>query len=164
MVTDLSQFDPMLEIKNRLFQVLPPYGDKYIKVGFPPNQPLALNSINLLLSKDQQDLPDGIYKMHFSVSPNDKVFQSVVHYRVANLINRVYAQMANYSVNPTQGIDACGNIEKDKNETVLIHIWGLLKGCQAVGKVAENIPDAENLYKQAMRAYDKLFGNNCKFC
>lgn len=164
MIKDLSRWDNMLDVRHRLLQVLPPFLDKYIIADFPTHETMALNTINLGLSSSADDLPDGLYKIHYSVSPNDKIYLELCHYRVAKLMNRVLNQMSKFSVNPASGIDSCGNIEVEKNENTLLHIWMMLKGAQAVGKDAYSKPKADELYKQSMRIYDKLFDENCKNC
>lgn len=162
-VEDFSQWDEMLEIKYRRLQVLAPYADEYIIVPFPMNQSMALTSINMNLSKSLQDLPDGFYNIHYSVSPNDRVFCELGYYRVARLMNNVLTKMSSI-YQASDSIDNCGNIEVDKQEILLMHVWASLKGAQAVGKDPNASKKADDLYKIAQRQYDKLFDVNCKNC
>lgn len=164
MVKDLSAWDDVLAIKDRILQVLPPYLDKYIKVPFPQNTEIGMNSINLGLSTTVDDLPDGPYKIHYSVAPNTMVYIEYVHYRIAVLMNKVLGKMALLSVEPDISLDSCGNIEMNKQETALTYIWMLLQGAQSVGRCSHDIPEADELYKQAMRCYDRLFDINCVHC
>lgn len=164
LVSDLSIWDEVLQIKYRKLQVHPPYADEFIDVMFPQNQVLALNSNTLRLSVEPADLPDGPYRIHYSVSPNHKVYIDTVHYRTSNLMNAVYGKMADFSTDPDKGIDSCGNIIAGKMETSLLHIQALLKGAQAIGRQGLDAAKSKKLYEQAMRIYDKLFGEKCKGC
>lgn len=164
LVKDLSAWDPNLEILERLFQVLPPYGEKYIIVPLPMNQITPLTSKNLDLSKKKENLPDGLYKMHYSVSPNNRIFLDFSHFRVANLMNKILGKMASVGVDDLSMMDACGNVELNKQENTLIHAWMLLRGAQAVGIDSYNGPKAQALYNQSLRIYDRLFGANCINC
>lgn len=163
-VEDLSEWDEVLDIRYRRLQVHPPYLDNYIIVPFPNDKKLALSSVSMDLSKTLEDLPDGLYKIHYSVSPNDKVFIEYGHYRVAKLMNRVLSKMASLDFDCDNGIDQCGNVELDKQADTLLHIWMLLKGAQAVGKDCYKAEKAKDLYKQASREYDKLFDETCVGC
>ena len=163
-VEDLSQWDPVLEIKYRRFQVLPPYSDKYVIIPFPQNQSLALTSVNMLLSKTLDSIPDGFYQLHYSVSPNDKVFIEYGHYRVAMLMNNVLSKMAGLGTTFDNTIDDCGNVDLTKQQNTLLHIWMMLRGLQGIAVDSNSAADADRIYKQAMLEYDKLFNESCIGC
>lgn len=162
-VQDLSVWDEVLDVKHRIFQVMPPFGDQYVKMLLPSNGELAITSVQLGLSKTIEDLPDGFYNIHYSVSPNDKVFVSLGHYRIAKLMNKVLAKMALID-EVDNSIDQCGNVTLDKEQNTLLHIWMLLKGSQRVSREPSAASKADELYRQAMREYDKLFDETCINC
>ena len=163
-VQDLSEWDSMLPIRHKRLQILPPYMDSYLIVPIPENGPqFALTSRSLNLSTSLDDLPDGLYRVHYSVSPNDRVYHEFGHYRIAKLMNSVLGKMAGITYADTD-IDQCGNIKLSKHENTLIHIWMLLKGAQQTGYDLNACAKADELYKQAMREYDKLFELNCGNC
>jgi len=163
-VEDLSEWDEMLEIKYRRLQVLPPYMDQYVIVNFPQDQSLALTSKNLQLSKGLDDLPDGYYAIHYSVSPNDKVFVDYGHYRVAVLMNAVLSKMAILDANCCNSLDDCGNVELTNQQNTLLHIWMMLMGLQGIAIDSCNTTEADRIYKQAMKEYDRLFNSTCIGC
>lgn len=165
-VKDLTIYDEMLEIKNRRLQVLLPFADEYRIINFQQHQENALSSITLGINNyTSEELPDGVYKFHYSIAPNDKINFAISHYRVAILMNKVLGKMMDSSINCQPGIDECGNVIVTKYQTALLHIWMLLKGCQTLACNELLIPDAENMYKQAQRIFDKLYkSDNCKTC
>lgn len=162
-VEDLSIWDEMLPVSYRTFQVLPPFGGSYITVPFPTNGNLAITSLQLGLSTGLEDLPDGMYRLHYSVAPNSKVFLEIGHYRVAKLMNMVLARMSEIETTP-ESIDDCGNVTITKLEDSLLHIWMLLTGAQRISRDIMMSSKADELYKKAMREYDKLFVETCNGC
>jgi hypothetical protein len=162
-VQDLSEWDTMLDVRYRRFQVLAPFAEQYIIIALPQGGQLALTSINLGLASALEDIPDGFYNMHYSVSPNDQIFVEMGHYRVAKLMNLVLGKMALID-QADNSVDNCGNVMLDKQQNTLVHIWMLLKGCQQVAREVTASSKADTLYRQAMREYDKLFDETCVSC
>jgi len=166
-VSDYSIYDEVLGVNRKIFQVLPPYTDQYIKIPFLESGTKALSTTDLELTTgiDIGDLPDGLYKFHYSIAPNDKVFIAINHFRTARLMNEVIGKMMLISVECTASVDQCGNIEINKYQNMLLHIWLLLTGAQAVGRNEYAIAQARNLYDQANKAFNVLYNiDNCKIC
>jgi hypothetical protein len=164
-VYDLSTWDPNLQITDRILQVMPPHYDKFIKVHFPMNQAMALNSIHLQLSTKPAILPDGPYRFHYSVSPNDKVFEDRNYYRVAGIMNQVLGKMALASLDVADTLDECGHVTLEKEQNTLLHIWMILKGAQSVGRESHQVVKADKLYNQAVREFNRLYDlNSCVNC
>lgn len=155
-VRDYSIWDPVLTVRDRIFQVLPPYGDQYWRIPIPENGLMSISSTMLGLAEDQ-DIPDGAYNYHYSVSPNNEVFIAACHYRVAILMNKVYGKMGVSSLGNSPSIDDCGNVEIDKEQTVLLHIWSLLNSAASAGKYTHLKARADELYSLAVREYNKLY-------
>jgi hypothetical protein len=162
---DISSYDAMLPVKYRLTQVRPPFTDKYIELELPQNGYKAFTTKDLHLSGDECDIPDGYYHFHYSTAPNDKVFITRGHYQVALLMSLVLSKMVTVSVECDTYIDVCGNISVTKQENMLLHIWMLLQGVQALGKNEMTAHKADELYIQAQRCYQRLYQNDtCKEC
>lgn len=93
-IVDTSQYSDEIPIKCPTLQITPP--------GFniPTNISLTAPHFNLVLNActlgiqvhncgdTSEILPDGIYIIRYSVSPNDKVFVEYHHLRVTQFINR----------------------------------------------------------------------------
>lgn len=165
-VSDFSVYDEILPIKRRKLQVLPPFSDEYVELAFAEFQINAFTTDSLKLTCGViDDIPDGQYVFHYSIAPNDLVFVYNYHFRVARLRNAVLSKMMLVSVECNAAIDECGNIEINKYQNMLLHIWMLLNGAQAAGKNSLTSEAAKELYAQANKAFDKLYKiDNCKMC
>lgn len=157
-VRDYSVWDSVLTVRDRRFQILPPYSDQYYIIPLPENSLLSVSGTMIGLSADQ-DIPDGAYAYHYSVSPNHEVYVASCHYRIANLLNKVLGKMALVAVGGDESIDECGNVQIEKEEKVLIHILGLLNSAASVGRHNHLKAKADELYVQAGRQYAKLYEN-----
>ena len=157
LVRELSRWDPRLEVKGRLLQVLPPGGDAYVVVPLAAEGVTALNSRLLCLSDSLQDLPDGLYRIHYSVSPHAQVFVAYNHYRVAELLSQVLSKMGSLDYGDQITLDARGMVNLTKLENALLHVWMQLQGAQALGRDALMQPRAEELYRQALAEFNRLF-------
>jgi hypothetical protein len=87
----------MLEIKCGVLQITPPGFNSPKNIDVDPNFNLVLNACSLGIQNSNcgttsEVLPDGIYIVRYSVSPNDKVYVEYTHLRVTQFINR-YNQM-----------------------------------------------------------------------
>jgi hypothetical protein len=65
-----------------------------------------LNAIDLGLQHPLSDtpvsLPDGLYKIRYSVSPNDKVFVEYYHLRTTNIVNMYHQEICKVQLEPCE--------------------------------------------------------------
>lgn len=54
------------------------------------------------LAETPLSLPDGLYKIRYSVSPNDKVFVEYHHLRTANIMNMYYYEICKVQLEPCE--------------------------------------------------------------
>lgn len=71
-------------------------------------------------------------------------------------MNQVLGKMISLSSDDCNKIDNNGNLELTKTQNSLLHIWMMLKGVQAIAIDEFTITHAEDLYKQAVRNFNKL--------
>lgn len=96
-IFDSSIYTEELPLTCGILEITPP-GFLYPKtIEVLPNFNLVLNACSLGLQttgcgENSEILPDGIYHVRYSVSPNDKVFVEYDHLRVTQFTNR-YSQM-----------------------------------------------------------------------
>jgi hypothetical protein len=96
-VFDTSIYTDKLEVKCGVLQITSPGFNSPKNVDVEPNFNLVLNACSLGIQNSNcgitsEILPDGIYIVRYSVSPNDKVYVEYTHLRVTQFINR-YNQM-----------------------------------------------------------------------
>lgn len=93
---DSSQYNTGIDIEcPRLLVTSPGFSDP-VYFNVDPFFNLALNSNNLLLTgasreQDLVELPDGIYIIHYSIAPNDKVWVEYNHMRNSKQL-KLYSQ------------------------------------------------------------------------
>jgi hypothetical protein len=76
---DSSFYNPDIEVDNAILEITPPGFTCAVFFEVRKNFTIVLNSSNLKImpakTKDQLTcLPDGIYKIRYSINPNDKVY------------------------------------------------------------------------------------------
>lgn len=92
-VFDTSIYTPLIPINCGVLQITPPGFNVPKNIDIIPNFNLVLNACSLGLqstncSESSDILPDGIYYVKYSVSPNDQVFVEYTHLRNTQFINR----------------------------------------------------------------------------
>jgi hypothetical protein len=96
-------------------------------------------------------LPDGIYIIKYSVSPNDKVYVEYNHLRITNIINKYYTSLCDIS------LDTCEpNSQKKALIDEMQYIKTLIDG--AVSKVEFcNSPNlGMEMYNYALKRLNKI--------
>ena len=91
-VTDTSLYSDSLEVKCGALQIISPGFNVPVTIETLPNFHLVLNACTLSMistgcSEDAPAIPDGIYVIKYSVSPNDKVYVEYNYLRVTQTLN-----------------------------------------------------------------------------
>jgi len=100
-VVDTSRYASELPVKCPLLQITPPgFRDPTNLDTIQPEFNLVLNACTLgIQSVDCESntaiLPDGIYHIRYSVSPNESVFVEYYHLRTTQLINKYNQVLCN---------------------------------------------------------------------
>lgn len=97
-VFDTSIYTDMLPVTCGTLQITVPGFNSPISIDVLPNFNLVLNACSLgiqtLRCGDTSEvIPDGIYVVRYSVSPNDKVYVEYNHLRVTQFINRYHQKL-----------------------------------------------------------------------
>lgn len=126
-----------------------------------PNFSVNLTACDLKIQKDNcgssfNDLPDGIYVIKYSVSPNNIVFVEYSHLRMTKALNRVQSIYCDLDLE-----NCVSNAEKKKQlenvKTIQQYLWAAkanVEFCRSASKGLE-------LYKQANKMLDKFSCKNC---
>jgi len=98
-------------------------------------------------------VPDGIYQLHYSVSPNDSVFVSYNYLRVVSAINRLNEMLC------AVGLADCLPSRDQEQEVHYIEmVRGYLRAAQTNCNELRNPADAINQYRYAIQLMDKMAG------
>lgn len=102
-IFDTSVYSDLLHIKCGTLQITPPGFNIPTNITVDPGFNLILTACQLGIQTQDCGttsaiLPDGIYIVRYSVSPNDNVYVEYYHLRVTQFINRYHQLMCNLEV------------------------------------------------------------------
>jgi hypothetical protein len=160
-VSDLSLYDEAIPVENlALFVQLPGFDDA-VSVPMVRESTIGLTGDSLQICPDEelQVLPDGLYTLTLSVAPNDEVHTVVYHYRTAQLLNRVYHEVAKTITHGDKHtINGFGEIDLNTKEESLLRCLLLLAALKASLCNGVDMVAAENSYNEISKILDSF---NC---
>lgn len=94
-VFDTSQYSDLLPVECGVLHITSPGFSSPVAIDVLPQFNLVLNACTLGLQstgcgESVQPIPDGIYRIRYSVSPNDKVYVEYNYLRVSQTVNKYY--------------------------------------------------------------------------
>lgn len=151
---------PLLQVTLPGFNIPVQFTDTVIAPGFSLN----LTACDLELQTNNcgnvfNDLPDGIYIIKYSVSPNTLVYVEYNHLRISCALNKVQAVYCNLD------LAACDPPEKTKdilNQIRLIQQY--LAAAKAEVEFCHQPKKGMELYRYAIKLLGKLNCNPCSTC
>lgn len=133
----VSVWDDLLSISNRTVMLQAPGFETAVELLLPKNGIMAYDARNIFGVSTASALPDGLYTITYSVSPNDKVFVVAYHYRTAYIEQRLYRKMgAMLTTQDRHDIDGNGNVVLTKLENVYAKCLILLEALK--GSISSN--------------------------
>ncbi len=112
--------------------------------------------VSLGLGRNICKLQDGIYILHYSVSPNNLVYVEYTHLRITNAMNRIYDLYCD--------IDLSASTPYKETKEKLDRIKEIEEFLEAAKSKVENCGDQSKgleLYNYAIKLLDKM---TCKHC
>lgn len=163
-VCDSSTYSTLLAVDCPLLEITGPGFSTpvYIEPGnhlFNLNlsgQDLGLTSANV---NDPIALPDGVYKVKYSVSPNDKVFVEYYHMRVTELLNSYYKVLCQVRLADCE-IDDSYHSNLHKLREIKLYIDAAkanVEYCHAVEK-------GKDMYEYAKKLLKNFYSTCCTTC
>lgn len=77
-ITDFSVYNPDIEVTNALYRITLNAFNQYVDIPYTPGTAMNINSNLLKLTNavhaDLCNIPSGLYTIHQSVCPNDKLY------------------------------------------------------------------------------------------
>lgn len=97
-ITDISEYSPLLAIADGELQITSPGFSSPQIIDVLPGFNLVLNACSLGLqskgcSENSNPIPDGIYVIKYSVSPNQSVYVEYNHLRLTQTENKYYHEL-----------------------------------------------------------------------
>lgn len=138
---DVSDYGNTI-IKNPSFEITPPAFSK-VNVLFTTGSVNIFNASDLKLSCDYETgIPDGIYKVKYSISPNTQLFVEKSFMRTHGIICRLYKYIL--------------SLPQDKLSPIKLLIDGSISAANK-----GNCELSYELYKQASKILDRLDKCSC---
>lgn len=121
-IFDSSIYTDKLPVTCGVLQITPPGFNTPTSIDVLPGFNLVLNACTLGIQSHgcgdtSESLPDGIYIVRYSVSPNDKVYVEYTHLRVTQFINRYNQKLCNLEMS---SCEPEADIKKELDELRLI--------------------------------------------
>lgn len=161
-IIDTSIYDATMDVDCQQLEVTPPGFNQPVSVPVTTTHfSLVLTACNLgLQSQNCTDnayiLPDGIYVVKYSVSPNDKVYVEYHHLRVTQFIGRYNQLLCDLEIH---ACEPSADVKAQLDELRLIKSF--IEAAKV--KVEDCHDDAEgmNLLLYAQQRLMKLSDDNC---
>lgn len=160
-IFDTSIYSDKIPVKCGLLQITSPGFNYPINIDVTPEFNLILNACSLGLQyKNCGDtselLPDGIYKIRYSDSPNDKVFVEYEHLRITQFNNKYNEHLCSLE------LAACepeADVKDQLKELDLIDSF--VKAAKVKVEDCHDSCDGMDLFTYAQKRLAKLDGDNC---
>ena len=156
-IEDVSDYSDLLEVTCPLLQITPPGFTFAVQFHDLPNLFTKIyNAADLKIGSAGDPLPDGVYVIRYSVSPNDKVFIEYNYLRIAVIMNTYYDVLCALELTTCEpDID----IKEKLNE--LRYIRMLIDGAKSKVEYCHSITEGMDLYNYALKLLNRL---DCQTC
>lgn len=160
-VIDTSVYSPLVPVTCPTLNVTPPGFSYSVQIELTPGFSQILTACDLQMQLQQcgeiyADLPDGIYIIKYSVSPNDLVYVEYNHLRITQALIRYNKILCNLD------LAACEPSEKVKEKLVKLQkVRMYLDAAKAKVEFCHEPQKGMTLYNYAIKLMNKI---ECKTC
>jgi hypothetical protein len=160
-IFDTSIYTDKLEITCGALQITSPGFNSPKKIEVDPNFNLVLNACSLGIQNSNcgttsEVLPDGIYIVRYSVSPNDKVYVEYNHLRITQFINKYNQMLASLEM---AACEPSADIKEQLNELRLIKSF--IDAAKVKVEYCHENAEAMDLLTYAQQRLTRLDGIKC---
>jgi hypothetical protein len=162
-VIDSSIYSDLLDVTCLSLLIKVPGFNEYTSITVVPAFNLTLNACSLGIQTSDcgttsLKLPDGIYNVKYSVSPNDKVFVEYNYLRVCQILSRYYDQLCKLEM---AACEPPADVKADLDELRLIKSF--IDAAKVKVEVCNSPDEGMDLLNYAQKRLDKFTGN-CHSC
>lgn len=119
---------------------------------------LDLCAPNVTVSSEST-LPDGVYTIRYSVSPNDKSYVEYYHLRTTKLTNAYYKELCKLSLEPCEP-----TAEQKQKMNDLRYVKMLIDGAKAKVEYCHSPKQGSEMYDYAKKVLSKYQNGCCLTC
>ena len=160
-IKDTSQYSTELAVDCAELLITLPGFKSTVLVKVEKDFDICLSACGLLIQTEncgttQTNIPDGIYIIKYSVSPNDKVYVEYNHLRVTELLSTYYRKLCELDITP------CGPSSERKNTlNEMYYIRTLIDAAKAKVEFCQSPNEGMELYEFAKKKLKKI---TCSVC
>ncbi len=166
-VVDTSVYNSQVTVKCPLLEITPPgflrpvqFTEADISIGFNLNLTACdLGLQNTSCGTEFYDLPDGIYIIKYSVSPNEYVYVEYNHLRITCALRKIQDIYCELNLG---ACDPPASVKTTLNEVRMIEQY--LKAAKAMVEFCLEPTKGMDLYRYAVKLLDKLKCTSCSSC
>jgi hypothetical protein len=161
-VLDCSAYNPDLDVKCGILEITPPGFNIAAIYDVKSEFDLIINAGNLGLTKrptanTMPNLPDGVYKIKYSINPNDKIYVEYYYFRNQIQVRRYAGEICNLFQDRCDFSDP-EFIERRKQ---LIWIKELMDAAKYTVEEKNDINAGIKFYNEANKLLKALNGEEC---
>lgn len=160
-VVDTSVYSDTLPVECPRLQVLTPGATEDVTLEVTAGADIILTACSLGLQTSNcdtllSDLPDGVYAIRYSVSPNDKVYVEYNHMRITAALKTYYDILC--SIN----LSGCEPTKEQKDRLHELRLWKtMLEAAKSKVEYCHKIDEGTAMYNYALSRLQKL---SCTYC
>lgn len=161
LLMDTSIYGGILAASNPLLEITPPGFSHAVPISVSTGFSVVLTTCDLELQTENcgteaQNLPDGIYVIKYSVSPNDVVYVEYNHFKMSKLLTRYEKLLCELDLGP------CTQDRETKKKTdLLAEIRLYLSAAKVKAEICHEPEKAMSLYTYAKTLLEKLECTTC---
>ena len=160
-LVDTSIYNSNLDITCSRLDILVPGFTNAVSIDVDPLFNSVITACDLNLQRTDCDskhdyLPDGVYAIRYSVSPNDKVYVEYNHLRTACIMNKYKSVFCS--------LDLCGNVpEKETHDKLklLMEIKSYIEAAKIKVEICHEPQKGMELYNYANKLLSKFACGSC---
>lgn len=160
-IFDTSLYSSLLDITCGTLSITSPGFNQPVNIEVLPHFNLILNACTLGIQSSgcgssSERLPDGIYTIRYSVSPNDKVYVEYLYLRETQLLNKYFSQLCEIEL---AACEPAPDVKDQLNELRLIKSF--LDAAKAKVEVCGSPSQGMELMMYAQKRLQKFEGRSC---
>jgi len=161
---DTSAYADNVQVDCATLRITSPGFNLPIVIDVMPSFNLVLNACSLGIQRSgcgdsSMALPDGIYVINYSVSPNDKVYVEYNHLRTTQIMNKYYNIMGQLEL---AACEPAADVKESLNELRLIKSF--IDAAKAKVEFTLQPEAGMDLFIYAKKRLDKLASKECTSC
>lgn len=163
-IFDTSIYDAHVPITCGTLEITSPGYNQPVSIEVLPHFNLVLNGCTLGIQTNgcghnSERLPDGIYTIKYSVSPNDKVFVQYHYLRTCMTNNKYFNQLCKLE------LAACEpQVEVKEDLAELRLIKSFIDAAKAKIEQCDDLQEGMDLFIYAQKRLHKFENNGCSNC